>query len=224
MSLATSSSPATFGSGGAEPYARALREPRGELVFLRDGLRGSGSMDVARWNAEADGVDLTLLRAAVGPIIDIGCGPGRMVRAAMELGISALGVDVSATAVEIATEAGLTVMHGSVFSPVPAEGFFQTALLVDGNIGIGGDVAAMLRRCHELLTADGEIVVEVHERADLERTYEARVADAHGHRSDPFPWAEIGADRLTARADAAGFALAQRWTLGGRTFCRLAKH
>ena len=161
--------PNTFGSGGAEPYAEALRRNDAVTLLLRDDDLGAAShstMDVARWNAGADDADLTLLRSVAGPVLDIGCGPGRMVRAALDLGLEVLGVDVSPTAIEIASEARLPVLERSVFDALPDEGEWQTALLVDGNIGIGGDVRAMLSRCRELLTATGEIVVELHPDAD----------------------------------------------------------
>ena len=218
---------ATFGSGGAEPYARALRTNNPVILLLHETTRGqltsTTTMDVARWNADADEVDLTLLRAVTGPVLDIGCGPGRMVRAAMDLGIEALGIDVCPTAIEVATESGLSVLLGSVFEELPLEGQWQTALLVDGNVGIGGDVTAMLARCDELLAVDGEIVVETHPDAPRDRTYTGRLVDTHGRQSDPFPWAEIGVDSLITRAAAIGLASRRVWQFDGRTFCRLAR-
>ena len=213
----------SFGSGGSEPYARALRETDAEVLFLHDEADGGRSpMDVARWNASADFVDLTLLAQVTGPLLDIGCGPGRMVRAAMDLGISALGIDVSPTAVEIARASGIRVLERSIFAPIPAEKHWQTALLVDGNIGIGGDVALLLARTAEVLAPGGEIVVEVHEDPEREYNYTGTLVDAHGGVSASFPWAEIGLNRLTAVAHDLGLGLVQSWELGGRGFCRLA--
>ncbi|MET3767875.1 SAM-dependent methyltransferase [Marisediminicola sp. UYEF4] len=228
---------ATFGAGGTEPYAAALRRSHSNVLYLHetdDGAtddrqiggserRGAAPMDVSRWHADADVADLSLLRSVTGPVLDIGCGPGRMVRAAMDLGIEALGIDVSPTAIEVATESGLSVLLGSVFEALPLEGKWQTTLLVDGNIGIGGDVTAMLARCDELIAADGEIVVETHPDAARDRTYTGRLVDTHGRQSDPFPWAEIGVDALIACAAAIGLASRQVWQLDGRTFCRLAR-
>ena len=215
----------TFGSGGAEPYAEALRQNDSVTLQLSENRLGAASnlvMDVARWNADADDADLTLLRSVTGPVLDVGCGPGRMVRAAMDLGLVVLGVDVSSTAIQIATEAGLTVLEASVFDTLPAEGQWQTVLLVDGNIGIGGDVRAMLERCRELLSPTGEIVIELHDDVDLDNTYVGQLVDARGDKSAFFPWAEIGLNPLTRIAEELGLALVQSWTIDGRSFCRLA--
>ena len=133
--------PTTFGAGGAEPYAAALRNSD-NVLYLRGAVSGEpATIDAGRWSAAADDTDLRLLDGITGPVLDIGCGPGRMVRAAMGRGLTALGLDVSATAVRIAADAGLSVLQGSVFDPLPREGGWAAALLVDGNIGIGGDAS-----------------------------------------------------------------------------------
>ena len=225
MTIAPSEEPAaTFGSGGTEPYARALRAAGRPMLYLRTddgGEIGAAGMDVSRWNAEADAADRSLLQSVSGPVLDIGCGPGRMVRAAMDLGMPAMGIDVSPTAVEIATDAGLNVMHGSVFEALPSEGHWQTVLLIDGNVGIGGDVTAMLARCRQLLTPDGEIVVELHPDPTIDSTFSGLVVDTHGNQSASFPWAEIGLDGIARRGGELGLTVRQSWSLDSRSFCRL---
>ena len=215
----------TFGAGGTEPYAAALQEESAVLYLRRDTghLPASAAMDAGRWSADADATDLDLLAGAIGPVLDIGCGPGRMVRAAMDLGLSAAGVDVSPTAVRIATAAGLAVFNRSVFAPMPLEGAWGTALLLDGNIGIGGDAGALLARCAELLAVDGSLVVEVSSDPDRDHAFEGTLEDAQGRRSDVFPWAEIGILPLTARADEVGLRVAQDWVRDGRWFARLVR-
>lgn len=221
MSLAES---ATFGSGGSEPYAHALRG--GELLYLRDARARAATpvtMDVSRWNADADAADLSLLASVRGPVLDIGSGPGRMVRAARDLGLEALGIDVSRAAIRLARELGGSFARASVFGAVPRSGWWQTALLVDGNVGIGGDVRVLLQRCEELLNPTGEILVEVDGRPDHEAHYLGEVVDARGRRSATFPWAEIGRDRLVELLPALDLVLAEHWTVGDRSFCRLAR-
>jgi len=216
----------TFGSGGGEPYARALRDS-GEVLFLSlassDGGDDDEVIDISRWSADADAVDASLLADASGPVLDIGCGPGRMVRAAMDAGLSAMGIDVSPTVVEMAAGLGLPVLRRSVFEGLPREGGWGTLLLLDGNIGIGGDAAALLARCGELLDDDGSLVVETHVDPTRDRTFECTVEDAHGRASDPFPWAQVGRDAVARLAAAAGLAPAQSWVTGGRAFSRLVR-
>lgn len=224
--------PATFGSGGAEPYARALRH-EGLLQLVR-ATGGAGrpasppaagdadeAFDVARWSADADAADLTTLDDETGPVLDIGCGPARMVRAAVDRGLTVLGLDVSPTAVAMAREAGLPVAGGSVFDPLPREGQWNLALLLDGNVGIGGDPTALLTRCAEILTTTGSIVVETAPEATLDDSYEAHVVDDQGHASATFPWAEVGREALHRHAKRSGLRVAQTWSVDGRTFCRL---
>ena len=216
---------ATFGSGGAEPYARALRRDD-QVLYLRDvesdSLTPSRAMNVSRWNDAADEADLGLLDGINGAVLDIGCGPGRMVRAAMHRGLTALGIDVSETAVEIARESGLMVLNRSVFERLPREGLWGAALLVDGNIGIGGDPSLLLERCAELIDRTGVIVVEVHAEPLRDHMYDGTIVDIRGHQSDAFPWAEIGEIALTRRAERIGLRLDQAWVTDGRSFCRLA--
>ncbi|MFO7690941.1 MAG: class I SAM-dependent methyltransferase [Cryobacterium sp.] len=220
--------PATFGAGGAEPYAAALQSTAAAAELYLHGPQSARSprraaMNAGRWSAEADHTDRSLLDGAAGPVLDIGCGPGRMVRAALDRGLAAVGVDVSTTAVGIAVAAGLTVLNRSVFEPLPREGAWGTLLLVDGNIGIGGDPEALLRRCVALLGPAGELIVEVHGDPDHELVYQGTLEDSAGRRSDSFPWAEIGVDVLSIRAATVGLQLVQTWLLDGRSFARFAR-
>jgi len=211
---------ATFGAGGGEPYARVLAGSAGVLYL--HALDDTARMDVARWQRRADRVDRELLHRSRGPVLDIGCGPGRMVAAARDLGRDALGIDVSPAVVRRAIHAGLPVIRRSVFDDdVPAAGEWRTILLIDGNIGIGGDPRALLARCRELLHPHGQVVVEAHPDPFRDRAFEGWVSDEHGGVSDVFPWAELGLVALTRAAGEAGLRPAQPWSAGGRTFCRL---
>jgi SAM-dependent methyltransferase len=216
---------ALFGAGGSEPYARALHRSEQAPLMLRESGTGHRTnqitMDVDLWSAEANATDIALLDAVTGPVLDIGCGPGRMVRAALDLGLDVLGIDVSPAAIEVARAHGLPVALGSVFEAVPRQGQWQTVLLVDGNIGIGGDVAAMLSRCRELITPTGEIVLELHTDATTDRSYTATLVDADGGSSAQFPWAEIGLDRIEQLAPQLRLSLMRVWTSEGRSFCLL---
>lgn len=222
MTIATDLGEATFGSGGSEPYANALRR-EGRLTLVRgDESPGeSADYDLGRWMAAADDVDNALIAGESGPLLDIGCGPGRMIHAALEHGLVALGVDVSRAAVRVAKEAGLPVIAGSVFDRLPREGHWGTALLLDGNIGIGGNPTALLNRCRELLGRRGAVIVEVQADDDIDEVFTAHIVDDDGRTSSTFPWAEVGSRALTLHAAAAGLSVDQTWRVDGRVFCRL---
>ena len=48
-----------------------------------------------------------------------------------------------------------------MFGDVPCAGRWRTALLLDGNVGIGGAPVALLRRTRELLAPGGAALVEL---------------------------------------------------------------
>jgi SAM-dependent methyltransferase len=217
----------TFGTGGDEPYARALKHADSSVLYLEklddDESLSSSSMDFGRWNGTADRTDIALLGSVRGPVLDVGCGPARMVRAAVAMRLEALGLDVSPTAIELGRAAGLPMHEGSVFDSIPAEGEWHTVLLVDGNVGIGGDVTRLLTRCAELISVDGEVVVELDSDPARDHRYTGRLVDIYGASSESFPWAEVGLLGVTRRASATGLRLRQAWSAGSRSFCRLTK-
>lgn len=212
-----------FGSGGDDPYASMLTTTgSSRLVLRRDDSTLCAELNVADWRGPADEVDLTALAGIDGPLLDVGCGPGRMVRAAAERGIPVLGIDVSASAVSVATSDHSKVLRRSVFERLPLEGGWRGVLLIDGNIGIGGDISALLRRCRELLALDGSLVVEVDSDPELHESGLFTTVGENGHESALFPWARIGSAALCRLAAAAGFVLRDAWSSEGRHFVVLA--
>lgn len=169
-----------------DPYADALRAGRGPL-FLRRTDGWLLPLDVERWCARADAADLSALHRCEGAVLDIGCGPGRLVAALAARGRRVLGVDVSEAAVERTLRLGGTALHRSVFDPLPGEGRWGTVLLVDGNIGIGGDPAGLLRRAAGLLRHGGLIIAET-APVDIDERVRVRVDDGrHPRRTDSAP-------------------------------------
>jgi SAM-dependent methyltransferase len=155
-------------------------------------------------------------------VLDIGCGPGRHLAALRAAGKRGLGVDLSPVAVRLARDRGAEAVFGSVWADVPGAGTWRTALLLDGNIGIGGAPAALLRRTGELLRPDGRVVVEVDPPGA--RTHGTRIRIEAGDAvSEWFAWARVGADGIARVADAAGFAAGARFTAAGRTFVTLER-
>ncbi len=213
-----------FGSGAQEPYDHALRDTERVLRLVAADGAETSPVDVARFLAHADAHDHDALARAHGPVLDLGCGPGRLVRAAILGGHLALGIDASSVAVGIAQERGLPVLCRSIFQGLPAEGTWGTAMLIDGNIGIGGDPVALLTRVAELVLGGGEgrVLVEAHPDASRDRVFDAVVVDDLGRASLPFAWAEVGLEALRRCATRAGLTLVQHWTRGGRTFAEFA--
>jgi SAM-dependent methyltransferase len=185
----------------------------------RDGIRLR--LPYERWLGPVDSVDEDLLSRASGPVIDLGCGPGRHLHALARRGVFALGVDISRAAVTLARNGGATALEACIFGELPGAGTWQTALLLDGNIGIGGCPAGLLERTGRLLAPGGSLLVELEPRRPKRRVLELRLETAT-LESDWFPWAIVAADEIAAIAGETRLRLEDRWELGGRSFARLA--
>ncbi|MFJ7336893.1 class I SAM-dependent methyltransferase [Streptomyces sp. NPDC101116] len=201
----------------ADPYDAALRAGRGPL-FLRRPDGWLLPLEVERWCARADAVDRDVLDRCEGAVLDVGCGPGRLVAELAARGRTALGIDVSEAAVEHTVRLGGQALRRSVFEPLPGEGRWDTALLMDGNIGIGGAPRALLDRIGALLRPGGLLIAET-APADVDECVDVHITDAHAVSGAPFPWARLGTRALLRYAR--GWERAGQWTAGGRRFAAL---
>ena len=169
-------------------------------------VRGDGveiELATHRWRAAAAGEDSWLLDRCTGTVIDLGCGPGRLVAALAARGLSVLGVDLSAVAQRHCRRRRVPMVCRDVFGPLPGEGRWDHVLLVDGNIGIGGHPERLLRRAAALLRPGGTVLVETDARPDALWRGSVRVATAAGPGA-PLSWACAGADALTGLAAVVG--------------------
>jgi hypothetical protein len=90
-------------------------------------------------------------------------------------------------------------------------------LLLDGNVGIGGDPGALLRRVGELLASDGRVLIETAAPGASAAVGRAWVEIA-GDLGPSFHWQVVGADRLAHHAASAGMIVERAWHAEGRWF------
>ena len=203
-----------------------------ELMLASDPAHTAGSMrlrfrdgtivplPLERYLDQSDATEQQLLLGLRGPVLDAGCGPGRHLHALASLAEFALGVDLSAVAVELATGRGANAIVGSIFDELPGTGTWRSALLLDGNIGIGGRPDRLLRRIGTLLRDDGELLVELDDPLATTGSTLARIESDRGV-SSWFPWARVSIRDLEPVARSGGFGASRSWSLGGRWFASL---
>jgi len=178
--------------------------------------------DGRHWYGPLAAADRDLLARVRAPVLDIGCGPGRHVLSLAEQGKIALGIDLTFSMVAFARRRGAPVLHRSVFARVPGAGRWNTALLLDGNIGIGGDPVGLLRRVAALLTPEGRVLVELDCSENPAAPTTARL-EVDGVAGPWFPWTHLSVDDLEVAARASGMAVDELWQAGGRWFAELRR-
>jgi SAM-dependent methyltransferase len=201
-------------------YANGLLHGARPHLRLHDG--GVVPLPLDRYLGPADATDERLLEGIRGPVLDVGCGPGRHLHALAARGVFALGVDLSPVAVELARGRGARAVVGSIFDELPGSGSWRSALLLDGNIGIGGDPARLLARIGALLRQDGALLVELGPPATPTDSVTVRL-ESDDLLSSWFEWARVSASDVGGVASAGGFRVDERWSLAGRWFARLMR-
>jgi hypothetical protein len=136
--------------------------------------------------------------------------------------VFALGVDLSEDAVGLARGGGANAIVGSIFGELPGAGTWRTALLLDGNVGIGGAPHRLLRRIAALLEPNGEILVELDPPGAPTGSIRARLEAIDG-ASAWFPWARVAADEIDEIGQQAGVLVAGQWVDERRWFARLRR-
>jgi SAM-dependent methyltransferase len=199
----------------SELFAEALRGRPCSVVGLADVPE---ALPVHEWRREPDRADLALLAHCRGNTVDLGCGPGRLAAALASLGHVVLGVDVVREAVDQTVARGAAALRRDVFDRLPGEGRWDTALLADGNVGIGGDPVALLRRAGDLVSAEGRVVVELAPPGVRHRSGWAALHCAGAH-SAPFRWATVGTDDIQELAADAGFVRVEVQPVGEVRWC-----
>jgi SAM-dependent methyltransferase len=177
--------------------------------WISNSTGGRRPLSMGRWlggdasTVDDRQVDESMVQLCTGPTIDVGCGPGRFTAALADLGVPALGVDISTTAVDMTIARGGMALHGDVFAPVPGCGQWSQVLLADGNIGIGGDPTRMLQRARELLHPRGTVIAEL-ESLPTGVVREYRRWETQHFVGKWFPWSHVGSDAASSLAESAG--------------------
>ena len=205
----------------ADAYRAALRGADCRVIAADAPGGVVADLDAWRWAADPNKSDHELLARCSGSTVDIGCGPGRMTAALMARGVAALGVDVVAEAVRQTNARGGMALERDVFSRLPGEGRWDTALLADGNIGIGGDPLTLLRRCRAVLRPGAVALVETSPDRGHDIRTTVTLHGLGGRRSHPVPWAVLGSAAVVDLAASAGFVAVEEWHVGGRAFVML---
>ena len=175
-----------------EVFSDALR---GDPTTVRGVYADERTLPVHDWLRPASHSDRMLLGHCRGVTLDVGCGPGRMSAQLAELGRPVLAVDVVPEAVQQARARGVAAIHRNVFDPMPGEGLWDTVLLADGNIGIGGEPGELLRRSAQLLAAGGRVVVDLACPGTGLQLHDAQLVSAD-KTSHEFPWAQVGPEAI----------------------------
>ncbi|MEO6467777.1 MAG: class I SAM-dependent methyltransferase [Acidimicrobiia bacterium] len=190
---------------------------RTDVAILRTDTGSVLVAPAARWFDDAQPAELRALSRVLGPALDVGCGPGRHVAALTERGVPTLGIDITTQALTHARARSVPVLERCVFESLPGTGRWRTVLLLDGNLGMGGDPVRLLSRVRELLAPDGMAIVEVEPPgADLAP---CRVRFEIGDVAGPwFDWMAIDAPGLDEVCASADLEVHECWYDDGRWF------
>jgi len=199
-------------------------DPRAPSGTVGPRLRASSGrvlrVPAHRWCASPSPADHRLLTRVDGPVLDVGCGPARHVVALAEAGIITLGIDVSPPAIALARQRGAPVLERSIFERIPGAGRWGTALLLDGNIGIGGDPVLLVRRVASALCRNGRLLVEVEAPGTARHTDTVRL-EIDGLAGPWFSWTGVDTHELNVVARRVGLTISEQWCDEGRWFARL---
>jgi SAM-dependent methyltransferase len=120
-------------------------------------------------------------RVADGPVLDLGCGAGRVALHLQDAGQEVVAVDNSPGAIAVAAARGVMDARLADLRDPPSDRPWRTVLLMCGNLGLAGgwdDTRSLLRRLHEITALgaqllcdsfDPTLLTDDHSRAHAER-------------------------------------------------------
>lgn len=182
------------------------------VLVADDGVR---DLPLDHWAGPASLADHAVLAHCRGRTLDVGCGPGRMAAMLAAMGHEVAGIDVVPAAVALTHARGVAAWVGDIFDDVAPAGVWDTVLLADGNIGIGGDPVRLLRRVAGLLSPSGRVVADLAPYGAGLTRERLRLRCRDGE-SAPFRWSIVGAEVVGGLARAAGLRVVERHEYSGR--------
>ncbi len=104
------------------------------------------------------------IREVKGPVLDIGCGAGRVGLYLQRKGIEYTGIDVSPLAIDACKQSGLQNVHIMSASAIDlGRNDFQSIIMFGNNFGVLGDeekTVEMLKGLYKITTEDARIFAE----------------------------------------------------------------
>jgi hypothetical protein len=128
---------------------------------------------------------------------------------------------MSSVAVGLSMARGGLALRRRINHPLPAEGRWGTALLIDGNVGMGGDVATLLARCAQLVRPGRLGHLRGSTRCSGGTKAAPLCCGAEDASSVTLPWSRVGGAALLQAAKALDLLLVEEWTAGERVFVAL---
>ena len=153
--------------------------------------------------SNADPLEEALLAHAAGHCLDIGCGAGRILRYLRAKSYAIEGIDIDPQLIQLCRELGDSPVHLASWETMEQLGRFDTHMLLNRSIGIGGNLAGvkrLLAQCAASASSGGVLLFDSYEISNpsgvIERTLRYKY---RGEYSETFPWIHFGsaiAERL----------------------------
>jgi SAM-dependent methyltransferase len=153
-----------FYSGWSEGFQKELYEYYRERADLpRDKLYDR--INDTRYNGILNDFSR---RVSAKRLLDVGCGQGQFVDAALRRGWDALGIDLSPEAVALCKQAGVPALHGDIHMPMLCPGTFDVITLFEVIEHIW-EPHGFLNRCAKLLKPGGILYITTPNFNSLDR-------------------------------------------------------
>lgn len=147
---------------------------------------------------QPDSLEQALLAYGRGKCLDIGCGAGRILRYLSAQGQVAVGIDIDSQLVQLCRELTDQPVHLTSWEQMGELGSFDSLLLFNRSIGIGGNidgVKRLLAQCAASAVSGGVLLFDSYEIGGatgvLERTLRYKY---RGQYSEAFPWVYFCSD------------------------------